>query len=76
MHEQLSDLLISGSLLLVIIGGLTLYLYCIIDIHRHQVKYQSKRMLWLNLVWGLPIIGSILYLMNRKNIWHGPNSSV
>ena len=76
MSEQVLDLVIGLSFLLAIVASLSLYAYCIIDIHRHKVRYQTKRMLWLNFIWSMPLIGCIIYLLNRKNIWRETNSSV
>ena len=73
MHEQILDVIIAVASAVSILGGLTLYLYCVIDIHRQKVKYQSERSVWLNLIWAAPVIGCLLYLANRKHI--GPKAS-
>ncbi len=76
MKEQLLDIILGAGVSVVFLACLGLYLYCIVDIHQHKVKYQSRQMLLLNLVWSMPVIGCIIYLLNRKNIWQEPNSSV
>ena len=73
--SQISDTVFAALIGLLLIFCIGLYVYCVVDIHKHKVKYQSRRLVWLNLIWGSPIVGCIIYLLNRKNIWRKANSS-
>jgi len=75
MNEQSLDYLISGALMLAFLAAVALYAYCIIDIHRHQAKYETKKAAWLNIIWLAPVIGCVIYLVNHRRIWSQPNSS-
>jgi heme/copper-type cytochrome/quinol oxidase subunit 2 len=70
MNEQAMDILIGGSLLFLFLSVLSLNIYCLVDISKRKSKYQWKKMVWLNLVWTMPIIGSLIYLHYRKRFWN------
>jgi heme/copper-type cytochrome/quinol oxidase subunit 2 len=70
MNEQVMDILIGGSLLLIFLSVLALNIYCIVDISKRKSKYQWKKMVWLNMVWAMPVIGSFIYLYYRKQFWN------
>jgi len=75
MSQQVLDIITMAAVFLLSAGCLSLYFYCIIDIHKHQTKYLSKKAMWLNFVWFAPVIGSIFYLLNKKRIWQKRNSA-
>lgn len=53
---------------IALLACVALYLFCVIDLHKQPVKYQAQRSVWLNLIWGAPVAGCIIYLLNRKKI--------
>ena len=75
MNEESGIFLISGGLLTAFLACAALYAFCIIEIHRHKTRYAGKKAMWLNIIWLAPLIGCIIYLMNRRRIWKQPNSS-
>jgi hypothetical protein len=69
MSQGFIDLLLVTGFGLLILAALSLYLYCIIDINRQKVRYLSSKQVWLLVVWTMPIIGSLIYLSQRKRYW-------
>jgi len=70
MTEQITDLFTALMFGLPILAALYLYIYCIVDISKRKVKYESRKAVWLNIVWFAPVIGSIIYLFNRDKLWN------
>ncbi|WP_291965678.1 PLD nuclease N-terminal domain-containing protein [Maribacter sp.] len=46
--------------------ALFVWVYCLVDIVRHEFKNNSKTT-WLLIVFFLPILGSVLYLSTGKS---------
>jgi len=53
--------------LLIGLGCIALWIYCLVDIVRANFKGESDKLIWLLLVIFLPFIGSILYLIIGQN---------
>ena len=56
-----------GVLLAVAVLPFLLTLYCLIDIFRSKFKDSNTRLLLLVIVLLAPVLGSIIYLLLRKN---------
>ncbi len=58
-------------MLLIGLGCVVLWFYCLIDVIKAEFKGESDKVIWLVLIVMLPMIGSILYLtigMNQKKV--------
>ncbi|MBI3138916.1 MAG: PLDc N-terminal domain-containing protein [Sphingobacteriales bacterium] len=56
------------SLLILAIAAIVLviYLWAIIDMNRRKFSSESERRNWINLVYFLPLLGALYYLVRRN----------
>ncbi|MCW3075211.1 MAG: hypothetical protein JWP69_2280 [Flaviaesturariibacter sp.] len=50
----------------LILAALSLYLYCIIHVHRNKAFTLKERSNWITLIVVFPLIGSFIYLFNKN----------
>ena len=47
----------------MVIGAMVLWIYCLIDVIRHEFENETQKIIWIILLVGIPVIGVILYLL-------------
>jgi len=50
----------------ILLTGLVLYVYAVVDIHRHKFPNLREKSLWVNIVNFLPVAGPLLYFLFYK----------
>ncbi|RYY94519.1 MAG: hypothetical protein EOO11_17725 [Chitinophagaceae bacterium] len=69
MSTQFLDVLVALLLCLLLLGCAALYLFCFFDVRRRDAKWHSDKDYWLDTLWQMPMVGSILYLSRRGQYW-------
>ena len=57
---------LSGFLIFLLTIVIGLYIYVAIDIPKRKFKNEKERINWLLLIFLLPLLGSIYYLIKRN----------
>ena len=50
----------------VLLAGLILYVYAVVDIHRYRFPSLREKAMWLNIVLFAPLAGPLLYFIQHK----------